>query len=85
MSTLFTSQERRQGKGVAAVLHAEDAEKEAVQGEHDAGVNENHGLLELGTTNARGPVGKTNGAESKHGVCVSMSAQECHGVTRYGT
>lgn len=58
-------QERRQREGVAAVLDAEDAEQEAVEDEHDAGVEDDHGLLDLDTTEAGRLVGETNGAEGE--------------------
>lgn len=62
-------QEGRQRKGVTTVLDAEDAEKEAVEDEHDAGIEDDHGLLDLDTAEAGCLVRETNSTEGESSIC----------------
>lgn len=64
-----TLQEGRQRKGVAAVLDTENAEKETVEDEHDAGIEDDHSLLDLDTAKAWCLVREANGTEGKSSIC----------------
>lgn len=76
-----TLQERRQSEGVAAILHAENAQQEAIQAEHNASVNEDHGLLELGAADSWGSVGKADRAESKYGIYAMGVSSRSQGLS----
>lgn len=69
LSTQKPLQERRQCKGVATVLDAEDAEKEAVENEHDTGIEDDHSLLDLDTAEAGCLVRETNSTEGESSIC----------------
>lgn len=59
----------REPEGVSAVLHSEDAEQEAVHGEHDTAPEQDHDGLQLGVLDSGDLEGEGDCCKSEDAIC----------------